>query len=61
MQFSGKVAIVTGGRGSIGLATSALLAQRGARVLVADIAADGADVVARLAADGLKSRTRAWM
>ena len=54
MQFSGKVAIVTGGRGSIGLATSALLAQRGARVLVADIAADGADVVARLAADGLE-------
>lgn len=54
MQFSGKVAIVTGGLGSIGLATSTLLARRGARVLIADLAAAGADVVARLAGDGLE-------
>jgi NAD(P)-dependent dehydrogenase (short-subunit alcohol dehydrogenase family) len=53
MQFSGKVAIVTGGLGSIGLATSLLLARRGARVLLADVAADGAEAVARLAADDL--------
>jgi NAD(P)-dependent dehydrogenase (short-subunit alcohol dehydrogenase family) len=53
MQFSGKVAIVTGGLGSVGLATSRLLARRGARVLLADVAADGAEAVARLAADDL--------
>jgi NAD(P)-dependent dehydrogenase (short-subunit alcohol dehydrogenase family) len=53
MQFSGKVAIVTGGLGSIGLATSLLLARRGARVLLADVAADGAEAVARLAAGDL--------
>ena len=54
MQFSGKVAIVTGGLGSIGLATATLLARRGARVLIADLATDGADAVARLASDGLE-------
>jgi NAD(P)-dependent dehydrogenase (short-subunit alcohol dehydrogenase family) len=53
MQFADKVAIVTGGTGSIGLATAALLAQRGARVLMADITANGAEVADRLAANGL--------
>jgi NAD(P)-dependent dehydrogenase (short-subunit alcohol dehydrogenase family) len=53
MQFADKVAIVTGGTGSIGLATATLLAQRGARVLMADITANGAEVADRLAANGL--------
>lgn len=46
MQFTSKVAIVTGGAGSIGRATAALLAERGARVLVADLQEDGAAAVA---------------
>jgi NAD(P)-dependent dehydrogenase (short-subunit alcohol dehydrogenase family) len=37
VQFTGKVAIVTGGAGSIGAATARVLAERGARVLVADV------------------------
>jgi NAD(P)-dependent dehydrogenase (short-subunit alcohol dehydrogenase family) len=41
MQFAGKVVIVTGGCGSIGRATVSLLAQRGARVLIADLADNG--------------------
>jgi NAD(P)-dependent dehydrogenase (short-subunit alcohol dehydrogenase family) len=44
--FAGKVAIVTGGASGIGEATSALLAQRGAAVVVADISADRAEAVA---------------
>lgn len=54
MQFAGKVAIVTGGTGSIGLATSRLLAERGACVLIADLAPSGLDVVAQLEAEGLQ-------
>lgn len=46
MQFTGKVAIVTGGAGSIGRATAAVLAERGARVLIADLHAEGATAVA---------------
>lgn len=53
MQFTGKVAIVTGGAGSIGLATAALLASRGARVLIADLAESGEEAVRTLAERGL--------
>lgn len=42
IRMDGKVAIVTGGAGGIGWATAQLLAARGARVVLADIAADRA-------------------
>jgi NAD(P)-dependent dehydrogenase (short-subunit alcohol dehydrogenase family) len=52
MQLSGKVAIVTGGGGSIGRATAELLASRGARVLIADLADSGEQSATVLAARG---------
>ena len=36
-QLDGKIALVTGGGGGIGQATAILLAERGARVIAADI------------------------
>lgn len=54
MQFAGKVAIVTGGTGSIGLATARLLAERGARVVIADVAQNGLAAVAELQAASLQ-------
>lgn len=45
-EFAGKVAIVTGGAGSIGRATAELLVQRGASVVVADIDTEGGTAVA---------------
>ena len=42
MNVDGKVAVVTGGASGIGRATSLLLAQRGAQVVAADVAIDGA-------------------
>lgn len=52
MQFSGKVAIVTGGSGSIGRATASLFAHRGARVLIADLADSGQQFAQELKAQG---------
>jgi NAD(P)-dependent dehydrogenase (short-subunit alcohol dehydrogenase family) len=46
MRLADKVAIVTGGAGGIGAATARRLAAEGARVVVADIAADRAHAVA---------------
>jgi len=46
-EFDGKVALVTGGASGIGLATSRLLAQRGARVVVSDVDYSRAAAVAR--------------
>ena len=46
-RLGGKVAIVTGGGSGIGRAAAIRFAGEGACVLVADIAADGADAVAR--------------
>jgi NAD(P)-dependent dehydrogenase (short-subunit alcohol dehydrogenase family) len=46
LSLKDKVAIVTGGAGGIGSATCRLLAERGARVVVADIAYDHAQALA---------------
>lgn len=50
-DFSGKVAIVTGAGSGIGEACAITLAQRGAKVLVADRDAEGADRVAAAIGD----------
>jgi len=53
-EFSGKVAIVTGGGSGIGEACATLLAERGAKVLVADVQAEAA----RRVADGIGDAAR---
>jgi NAD(P)-dependent dehydrogenase (short-subunit alcohol dehydrogenase family) len=50
-EFADKVAIVTGGGSGIGEACATLLAQRGARALVADVAAEPARRVAAAIGD----------
>lgn len=53
--LEGKVAIVTGGAGGIGVATVASLAEAGAQVVVSDVSAAGvAEVVDTLTGQGLK-------
>ncbi|SRR5579883_247273 len=47
-QLVGKVAVITGGAQGIGAATAALVARRGAHVVIADVAAEQGE---RLAAD----------
>jgi len=47
-RFDGKVAFVTGATSGIGRATALAFAREGARVVVADIAADGVEETARL-------------
>lgn len=46
LDFEGKAAVVTGAGSGIGAAVAAELATRGARVLVVDVAAEGAETVA---------------
>ena len=46
-RFQGKVALVTGGGGGIGSAIAKRLASEGAHVVVTDINAEGAEVVAQ--------------
>jgi NAD(P)-dependent dehydrogenase (short-subunit alcohol dehydrogenase family) len=51
--LAGRIAVVTGGGGGIGAATSRLFAQHGARVVIADIDADLAQQTARQIGDDI--------
>lgn len=46
MQFDGKVTIITGGASGIGAASARNFAERGAKVAIADLNSDGAQMVA---------------
>src|SRR6187549_1587159 len=53
-DYAGKVAVVTGAGSGIGAACVRLMAARGARVVVADVDLDAAELVAAdLGADGV--------
>lgn len=50
-QFSGKVALVTGGASGLGRVAALALAHEGAQVVVADVAVDEGEVTVQLIAD----------
>lgn len=52
LRFDDKVAIITGGAGGIGAATAELMIGRGAKVVIADIAADQSIQVVERLGDG---------
>jgi 3(or 17)beta-hydroxysteroid dehydrogenase len=53
-RVEGKIAIVTGGAGGIGAATARRLVEEGARVTLADVAANGAEIASDLGAAFLR-------
>jgi NAD(P)-dependent dehydrogenase (short-subunit alcohol dehydrogenase family) len=53
IRLDGKVAVITGGAGGIGAATARLMAARGARIVVADIAFEAAKALAEELPDAL--------
>ena len=51
----GRVIVVTGGSGGIGIVASELMAERGAHVVLAELDGDGADTEAKRLKKGLKA------
>ena len=51
-NYTGRTALITGGAGGIGSATAAAFAAAGANVVVADVAASGAEVARTIVAAG---------
>jgi NAD(P)-dependent dehydrogenase (short-subunit alcohol dehydrogenase family) len=54
LDFTGKVAVITGGASGLGKATAELMARRGASVLIADVSPKGEEVAAAFVDQGLK-------
>lgn len=52
-RLNGKIAIVTGGARGMGAATAQIFAQEGARVVIADVIAEGAETARRLGEQAL--------